>query len=125
MLRHQGSLVSQALLLLGLVFVLGTPSPAQSPRRSCTQMGGEPGNCPRRDRPQTSFSEEESRGIDERGFSDSFLSDALEGVADPLNGGAGITDVGGLEGEQVQNLNPVDRGLTDPTGVFIPVPSLP
>ncbi|TVR07420.1 MAG: hypothetical protein EA395_12830, partial [Phormidium sp. GEM2.Bin31] len=77
------SIVGRGLLLLGLVSVLSSPVQAQSPRRSCSQTGDESGNCPRRDRPRTSFSEEESRGIDERGFSDSFLSDALEGVADP------------------------------------------
>ncbi len=124
MLDHRISMVLRGLVGLGLVFVLASPVQAQSPRRSCSRTGDEPGNCPRRDRPQTSFAEEESRGIDERGFSDSFLSDALEGVADPLNGGVG-TNVGGVEGDETQDLNPVDRGLTDPTDVFIPLPSLP
>ncbi|NMG57530.1 hypothetical protein E1H12_03075 [Geitlerinema sp. P-1104] len=123
MFSNRIAMVFRGLLLLGLVSVLSSPSQAQSPRRSCSQTGDEPGNCPRRDRPQTSFAEEESRGIDERGFSDSFLSDALEGVADPLNGGG--TNPGTLEGDEIQDLNPVDRGLTDPTDVFIPLPSLP
>lgn len=68
-----------------------------------------------------SFSEEERRGLPERGFSNSFLNDALNGMSDPLGGGT----VGGgeLEGGQVGEISPLDRGLIpafDPTDVIIP-----
>jgi hypothetical protein len=74
---------------------------------------------PRRFRP--SFSEEERRELDERGFSSSFLNDALNGMSDPLGGGT----VGGgeLEGLEVGEISPIDRGLIpafDPTDVIVP-----
>ncbi len=112
-----------SLLLWGLVSGLGVPVQAQSPRRSCTTAEEDQGPCVRRDRPATSFAEEESRGIEARGFSDSFLNDALSGVADPLSGGgAGAATV---DADEMQQLSPVDRGFADPTDVFIPLPSLP
>lgn len=74
---------------------------------------------PRRLRP--SFSEEERRGLDERGFSGSFLNDALNGISNPLGGGT----VGGgeLEGLELGDISPIDRGLIpafDPTDVIVP-----
>jgi hypothetical protein len=68
-----------------------------------------------------SFSEEERRGLEEKGFSNSFLNDALNGISDPLGGGT----VGGgeLEGMEVGEISPNDRGLIpafDPTDVIIP-----
>ncbi|HIK31561.1 MAG TPA: hypothetical protein IGS17_06470 [Oscillatoriales cyanobacterium M59_W2019_021] len=74
---------------------------------------------PQRLRP--SFSEEERRGFDERGFSNRFLNDALNGISDPLGGGT----VGGgeLEGLEVGEISPIDRGLIpafDPTDVIVP-----
>jgi hypothetical protein len=68
-----------------------------------------------------SFSEEERRGLDDKGFSSSFLNDALNGISDPLGGGT----IGGgeLEGLAVGEISPIDRGLIpafDPTDVIVP-----
>ncbi|MDC0834525.1 hypothetical protein AY599_23060 [Leptolyngbya valderiana BDU 20041] len=78
---------------------------------------------PQRLRP--TFSEEESRGFEERGFSESFLGDALNGIADPL--GSGTVGGGQLENESFRDLSPVDRGFIpafDPTDVIIPIPAI-
>ncbi|OAB57881.1 hypothetical protein AY600_14485 [Phormidium willei BDU 130791] len=123
MVKNRMLIWGASLVLWGLVSGVGMSVQAQSPRRSCSTAEEGPGQCTRRDRPSTSFSEEESRGIEVRGFSDSFLNDALSGVADPLaGGGAGAATV---DADEMQQLSPVDRGLTDPTNVFIPIPSLP
>lgn len=76
---------------------------------------------PEQRRLRPSFSEEERRGLDEKGFSSSFLNDALNGMSDPLGGGT----VGGSasEGLEVGEISPIDRGLIptfDPTDVIIP-----
>jgi hypothetical protein len=75
-------------------------------------------NAPRRIRP--TFSEEERRGFDQKGFSN-FLEDALNGNSDPLGGGT----IGG-EFDTNAGLTPLsgeERGFTrpfDPTDVIIP-----
>ena len=70
---------------------------------------------------QPTFSEEVRVGFDEKGFSSTFLGDALNGISDPLGGGT----VGGgdLEDVGLGEISPVDRGLVpafDPTDVIIP-----
>lgn len=99
---------------------------AQTPTNPCLDPDANAEECETRQRLRPTFSEEESRGIEERGFADSFLGDALNGVSDPLGGGT----VGGgqVEREGFRDLTPRDRGLvpaTDPTDVFIPIPSIP
>ncbi|MBO9999253.1 MAG: hypothetical protein J7641_09645 [Cyanobacteria bacterium SID2] len=99
---------------------------AQTSDDPCRNPNADPELCPpQRDRLRPTFSEEESRGFEERGFSDSFLSDALNGLSDPLGGGS----VGGgdLDDGNFRDLSPVDRGLIpafDPTDVIIPIPAL-
>lgn len=76
---------------------------------------------PERRRLRPSFSEEERRGLEEKGFSSSFLNDALNGMSDPLGGGTvGGGESPGLDGGEI---TPLDRGLVpafDPTDVIIP-----
>ncbi|MEB3831795.1 hypothetical protein [Phormidium sp. CCY1219] len=75
---------------------------------------------PIRRRIQPTFSEEERRGFQQKGFSN-FLTDALNGNSDPLGGG---TIGGGVESDG--GLSPIsaeERGLLpsfDPTDVIIP-----
>lgn len=69
---------------------------------------------------QPTFSEEERRGFQQRGF-DNFLRDALNGNSDPIGGGtigAGVESDAGLE-----PISPEVRGIGptfDPTDVIIP-----
>jgi hypothetical protein len=82
-----------------------------------------PRPTPARLRP--TFSEEDERGLQPRSLADSFLGDALTGMADPLGGGGGIG--GDVDGEMtIDELEPGDRGLIlepgfDPTDVIIPL----
>ncbi|MDY6936348.1 MAG: hypothetical protein SWY16_01675 [Cyanobacteriota bacterium] len=73
---------------------------------------------------QPTFSEEVRIGLDEKGFSSTFLGDALNGISDPLGGGS----VGGdVENRGLGAISPVDRGLIapfDPTDVIIPTPAV-
>ncbi len=85
-----------------------------------------PRPTPSRLRP--TFSEEDERGLQQRSLADSFLGDALSGMADPLGGGGGVG--GDLDGDMtIDELEPGDRGLTlepgfDPTNVIIPLDSV-
>ncbi|WP_254564243.1 hypothetical protein [Oscillatoria sp. HE19RPO] len=78
--------------------------------------------CPPRlrDRIQPTFSEEERRGFEQRGF-DNFLRDALNGNSDPIGGG---TIGGGVESDAgLVPISPEVRGIGpifDPTDVIIP-----
>jgi hypothetical protein len=121
-----------AALIVGAIAILGLVARAEA-QDVCTEAAenGEDAateqECivprpPSRLRP--TFSEEEERGFQERSFADSFLSDALTGMADPLGGGS----VGGdVEGDMIlDELEPGDRGFTlepgfDPTNVIIPL----
>ncbi|HEY9835590.1 MAG TPA: hypothetical protein V6D27_01625 [Vampirovibrionales bacterium] len=73
-----------------------------------------------RDRIQPTFSEEERRGFQQRGF-DNFLRDALNGNSDPIGGGTiggAVESDGGL-----MPISPETRGIGptfDPTDVIIP-----
>ena len=70
------------------------------------------------------FSEEERR-FSNRGFSDSFLIDSLNGLSDPLGGGSA-----GMSVVETDNLAPIsaqERGILpafDPTDVIIPRPGV-
>ncbi len=78
--------------------------------------------CPPRLRTpiQPTFSEEERRGFQQRGF-DNFLLDALNGNSDPIGGG---TIGGGVESDAgLVPISPESRGIGptfDPTDVIIP-----
>ncbi|AFY83286.1 hypothetical protein [Oscillatoria acuminata] len=78
--------------------------------------------CPPRLRTpiQPTFSEEERRGFQQRGF-DNFLRDALNGNSDPMGGG---TIGGGVESDAgLEPISPEVRGIGptfDPTDVIIP-----
>lgn len=75
--------------------------------------------APRRLKP--TFSEEERRGFNQRGFKNTFLMDSLNGMSDPLGGGAAGTEFTGNEG--LSPLSPQNRGIfpgVDPTDVIIP-----
>ncbi len=78
--------------------------------------------CPPRLRTpiQPTFSEEERRGFQQRGF-DNFLRDALNGNSDPIGGG---TIGGGVESNAgLEPISPEVRGIGptfDPTDVIIP-----
>ncbi|MBD1939469.1 hypothetical protein [Microcoleus sp. FACHB-68] len=75
--------------------------------------------APRRLKP--TFSEEERRGFDQRGFKNTFLMDSLNGMSDPLGGGAAGAEFTGNEG--LSPLSPQNRGIfpgVDPTDVIIP-----
>lgn len=75
--------------------------------------------APRRLKP--TFSEEERRGFDQRGFKNTFLLDSLNGLSDPLGGGAAGAEFTGNEG--LSPLSPQNRGIfpgVDPTDVIIP-----
>lgn len=80
----------------------------------------ESSNQPARRRLQPSFSEEERKGFDQKGFSN-FLIDALNGNSDPLGGG---TISGGVESNAgLSPISPQERGIIptfDPTDVIIP-----
>lgn len=109
---------------IALCLSSAVPLVAQTSDR-CRQPGVELESCPPQ-RLRPTFSEEESRGIEARGFSESFLGDALNGIADPLGGG--VAGGGELETPDRGDLTPVDRRLIpafDPDGVFIPIPAIP
>ncbi|MBD2043741.1 hypothetical protein [Microcoleus sp. FACHB-672] len=75
--------------------------------------------APRRVKP--TFSEEERRGFDQRGFRNTFLMDSLNGLSDPLAGGAAGAEFTGNEG--LSPLSPQNRSIfpgVDPTDVIIP-----
>lgn len=78
--------------------------------------------CPPRlrTRIQPTFSEEERRGFEQRGF-DNFLLDALNGNSDPIGGG---TIGGAVESDAgLVPISPEARGIGptfDPTDVIIP-----
>ncbi len=82
-----------------------------------------PRPTPSRLRP--TFSEEDERGLQQRSLADSFLADALTGMADPLGGGGSVG--GDVDGDMtIDELDPGDRGLIlepgfDPTDVIIPL----
>ncbi|MGC9502234.1 hypothetical protein [Baaleninema sp.] len=106
---------------------LRVPVNAQTSDDPCRGPNPDPELCPppQRERLRPTFSEEESRGFEERGFSDSFLGDALNGISDPL--GSGTVGGGQLENEGFRDLSPVDRGFIpafDPTDVIIPIPAI-
>ncbi|MCT7971843.1 hypothetical protein [Laspinema olomoucense] len=69
---------------------------------------------------QPTFSEEERRGFEQRGF-DNFLRDALNGNSDPMGGG---TIGGAVESDAgLVPISPEVRGIEptfDPTDVIIP-----
>ncbi|NJN60578.1 MAG: hypothetical protein HC795_02700 [Coleofasciculaceae cyanobacterium RL_1_1] len=85
-----------------------------------------PRPTPSRLRP--TFSEEDERGLQQRSLADSFLGDALTGMADPLGGGGGIG--GDVDGDMtIDELEPGDRGLIlepgfDSTDVIIPLDTI-
>lgn len=72
------------------------------------------------------FSEEERRRrFNQRGFTDTFLSDSLNGVSDLLGGDSGGLDSGGGGDKGLSPLTPEQRGIIqqpkfDPTDVIIP-----
>ena len=74
------------------------------------------------------FSEEDERGLQERSLADSFLGDALSGMADPLGGGGSVG--GDLDTDMLlDELEPGDRGLIlepgfDSTDVIIPLDTI-
>lgn len=104
-----------------------TPMRAQTPDTRCVNPAA-PEDIefcahrePEQRRLRPSFSEEERRGLDEKGFSRSFLNDALNGSSDPLGGGT--AGDGASEGLEVGEISPLDRGfppIFDPTDVIIP-----
>jgi hypothetical protein len=75
---------------------------------------------PARQRLKPNFSEEERRGFKQRGFTNTFLSDGLNGTSNPLDGG---TSGGGLESNGLRAISAQERGIVpvfDPTDVIIP-----
>jgi hypothetical protein len=93
-----------------------TQCPSGNSAVPCTQ--------PIKDRIRPSFSEEERRDFTQRGFSNTFLQDSLNGVGDPL----GSSSIGGVKesNSAISPLSPQDRGILpafDPTDVIIPRPA--
>ncbi len=103
------------------------PAPGRSQTDPCRDPDRYLLECPQVDIPrlQPSFSEDNRRGFDERGFENTFLQDALNGIGDPLRGGT----IGGgqFDGSEFAPISPFDRGLLepfDPTDVIIPLPGV-
>jgi hypothetical protein len=67
-----------------------------------------------------SFSEQDRQGLEQRGFSNRFLDDALNGNPNPIGGGGVSNEV---DPSELGAISPQDRGLLptiDPTDVIIP-----
>jgi hypothetical protein len=73
---------------------------------------------PERQRLKPTFYEEERQNFTQRGFSETFLEDALSGAGSHLGGAS----LGGsnLEVEGIEPISAQDRGVFDPTDVIIP-----
>lgn len=101
---------------------LGTGAAAKHANESASAPA-QPARQRRRGNPPVvapSFSEEERRGFKQRGFTNTFLSDGLNGTSNPLGGG---TSGGGLESNGLRAISAQERGIVpvfDPTDVIIP-----
>ncbi len=88
--------------------------PCQSP----DGMVDEACRPPERQRLKPTFYEESRQDLTQRGFSETFLDDALNGMSDPLGGGS--VGGGNVDPEGIDPISPQDRGVFDPTDVIIP-----
>jgi len=107
---------------IAVVAIAVAPAHSQEVCVRDTENGEE---CPVPIRLRPTFSEEGERGFVERSFAESFLGEALGGVADPLGDGSIGGDNFGLDAT-ADELNAGDRGLAldvpfDPTNVIIPL----
>ncbi|MGD1901083.1 MAG: hypothetical protein ACFB9N_02460 [Geitlerinemataceae cyanobacterium] len=118
-------LVRLELLALSAIAALTIVSPPAYSEEVCLRDAENGDECPVPIRLRPTFSEEGERGFAQRSFADSFIGEALGGVADPFGGGSVGGENSGLDAT-ADDLDAGDRGLTfdapfDPTNVIIPL----